>query len=830
MDNKTNAPPLPPPSDTPTAPSSLPPASPQMLNSIPSVSASPSILNLGSSKHLSGRTRSGSEEGRQRLASKLKELAKEVVGKEDCWAKYDIASIPAERIKRHQYDPATDSWRDDESIVRIQSQPFDEGAMRQCYRMKKLSQLPSDATNHSYHKIDWNQAPNYVAKTYKTPDGSINTSTEGREACFGDIKLQYEAAHWAEEFNKSDPPKKIHIIRAYAIEFLDRTSSPVMTVERFIDGSDEYGAGYVKHNTNSGFVDTDMKRLTPQLFSAHSFYASKGRRMVVDVQGVGDLYTDPQVHSLDLRFGEADLGLRGFALFFHSFQHTDLAFALGIPRFELSRNERREQDKKAGRASPEPPPTAGGESPRKKSIAFQADQLKLLRKMATDDAKGLKVGGDKKVGKGKRRKTAFPVMGRKGSGRMNDTITCLLEEQTLEDQRVRGNSAQDYARDVIENALKPPIDPFSYMKKIDTADLDRRGVAHAVFDPDADTRATLGRVHLEIAMLYGAGRFSEGEGEVVDLDSAFFHICRGAMFNDPKALVTLARAMMSLSTDDVCEDVDDILDANGLRDDFGVKQAAELLKRAAKAEGGTVHDEKEVLGAKVSAITLLLKYAKPEAEARIVYGEMLLALMGEGGGGGEEVVQLQVGDKVSAAYGGGDSWYEAVVREVGEDGNVKVFYIEDQEEEVLTSKYVKAIEGSGGRAAAGGFGVGDKVKAAYGGGESFYDAEVRELGGDGRIKVYYPEDDEEEWLPEKYVKGAMEGGEEEGAGEGEEEARGGEEEDEGGIEVYEVYEIIANAFVEKGSEEKGKEMFGKASEAAAKAGLASKAMELGSKS
>ena len=83
--------------------------------------------------------------------------------------------------------------------------------------MKKLSQLPSEATNHSYHKIDWNQAPNYVAKTYKTPDGSINTSSEGREACFGDIKLQYEAAHWAEEFNKSDPPKKIHIIRAYAI-------------------------------------------------------------------------------------------------------------------------------------------------------------------------------------------------------------------------------------------------------------------------------------------------------------------------------------------------------------------------------------------------------------------------------------------------------------------------------------------------------------------------------------------------------------------------------------------------------------------------------------
>ena len=119
-----------------------------------------------------------------------------------------------------------------------------------------------------------------------------------------------------------------------------------------------------------------------------------------------------------------------------------MAFALGVPRFELSRNERREQDKKAGRISPQTteaglePPGKGGGSPRKKSVAFHSDQLKMLRKMATDDAKGLKVGRDKKEGgvKEKRRKTAFPGT---GSGRMNDTITSLLEEQTLDDQRVR---------------------------------------------------------------------------------------------------------------------------------------------------------------------------------------------------------------------------------------------------------------------------------------------------------------------------------------------------------------------------------------------------------
>jgi Alpha-kinase family len=65
-------------------------------------------------------------------------------------------------------------------------------------------------------------------------------------------------------------------------------------VERYISGTDMYGCGFVKHNTNSGFVDEDLHRVTPQVFSAFSFYESRGERLVADIQGVGDLYTDPQ--------------------------------------------------------------------------------------------------------------------------------------------------------------------------------------------------------------------------------------------------------------------------------------------------------------------------------------------------------------------------------------------------------------------------------------------------------------------------------------------------------------------------------------------------------
>ena len=74
---------------------------------------------------------------------------------------------------------------------------------------------------------------------------------------------------------------------------------------------DSYGRGFLKHNTNSGFVDLEERRKTPQVFSAHSFYASEGQRLVADVQGVGDLYTDPQILSMDYRFGDGDLGPRG---------------------------------------------------------------------------------------------------------------------------------------------------------------------------------------------------------------------------------------------------------------------------------------------------------------------------------------------------------------------------------------------------------------------------------------------------------------------------------------------------------------------------------------
>ena len=53
------------------------------------------------------------------------------------------------------------------------------------------------------------------------------------------------------------------------------------------------------------------------VFCSHfSFEHSKQKEMVVDIQGSGFTYTDPQLHSQDKEYGRADRGNSGFNDFF----------------------------------------------------------------------------------------------------------------------------------------------------------------------------------------------------------------------------------------------------------------------------------------------------------------------------------------------------------------------------------------------------------------------------------------------------------------------------------------------------------------------------------
>ena len=131
----------------------------------------------------------------------MKRAASKAIVEGDPWAKHKIDKIPAERVRRHMYQPETQTWKQEETIVKMEKESFTNGAMRFCYRMKKRSPPPQSASNHRFHDYGWTRASNYVAKAYLDEKGEIDTSDEAKRNVRNDILLQYEAFHWSSRFN-----------------------------------------------------------------------------------------------------------------------------------------------------------------------------------------------------------------------------------------------------------------------------------------------------------------------------------------------------------------------------------------------------------------------------------------------------------------------------------------------------------------------------------------------------------------------------------------------------------------------------------------------------
>lgn len=166
-----------------------------------------------------------------------------------------------------------------------------------------------------------------VAKSFKFELADRVTSV--KEWYYREVESQVVAAALADAFNDRRPPKPIAFILPFVIELLHRDGRPLYNVEPLLEGA------YEKHNDNSGGVyqsaQLHFQRNTPQAFSHFTWEASGKRCVVCDIQGVADLYTDPQVHTVDGEgFGQGNCGKQGIHKFLGTHRCNEICQYLGL--------------------------------------------------------------------------------------------------------------------------------------------------------------------------------------------------------------------------------------------------------------------------------------------------------------------------------------------------------------------------------------------------------------------------------------------------------------------------------------------------------------------
>ena len=114
-------------------------------------------------------------------------------------------------------------------------------------------------------------------------------------------------------------PNKINFV--YPCLTRDKTTNQLISVEPFIEGS------YKRFSSNTGFEDPQFNAYIPA-FAHYTWLASKGRLVVMDIQGVfkdNKYYlTDPAIQSIEMRFGSSDLGAMGLTKFVIFHKHNNI--------------------------------------------------------------------------------------------------------------------------------------------------------------------------------------------------------------------------------------------------------------------------------------------------------------------------------------------------------------------------------------------------------------------------------------------------------------------------------------------------------------------------
>lgn len=205
-------------------------------------------------------------------------------------------------MPRHSVDTLRNMMTQDENItlgfiqldIQARSKPFDQGAMRTA----------------SYARTSAS-TDRFVVKAFKKGGKELAFLTE-------EMRGQALCKAFALEFNALLEPKySLDFVVTAALQPQSGTGGACISIEPFIDGE------YVKYNNNANWVNEELaddpSNQAAQAFSHFTFERSWGRFLVNDLQGVGNLLTDPAIQTKDperFKLCDANMNAEGFKFFF----------------------------------------------------------------------------------------------------------------------------------------------------------------------------------------------------------------------------------------------------------------------------------------------------------------------------------------------------------------------------------------------------------------------------------------------------------------------------------------------------------------------------------